>query len=61
MLQIDIFDKLFRVQATIEHLLAVGRAEEMELRFLDRALKTQQEAIKEIALGIGATMKGTNP
>lgn len=44
----EIVEKLFRVQATLEHVLVAGRAEEMELSFLRRALDAQRAAIKLI-------------
>lgn len=44
----EIVEKLFRVQATIEHVLVAERAEEMELAFLRRALAIQSDAIKMI-------------
>ena len=42
----EILGKLFRVQATIEHVLATHRIEKMEQSFLSQALLLQQEAIK---------------
>lgn len=55
-MQTDILDKLFRVQATMEHLLLTLPSDEVEARYLRRALKIQEEAVKQVAL-----LKAENP
>lgn len=50
MLNTDILEKLFRVQATIEHILTIRRVDEIEARYLRQALELQGRAVKEVAL-----------
>lgn len=48
-MEIDILEKLFRVQTTIEHILVLEKVDDIELRYLRRALELQTAAIAELA------------
>lgn len=50
----EILDELFRVQATLDHVLAVGRAGKIELQFLRLAQARQLRAIKAVAVFVPA-------
>lgn len=49
MQKFEVLDKLFRVQATIEHIICAKRVDGMELRYLTEAQTKMTEAIKAIA------------
>jgi hypothetical protein len=48
MLNTDILDKLFRVQATLEHLAQLDEIGAMERRYLKRALALQAEVVRAV-------------